>query len=49
MHALVLMGVVLVAAVMWVGVIITMLSRLDRAEDRADRKAHNTGTKTDTD
>ncbi|WP_419202754.1 hypothetical protein [Paenarthrobacter nitroguajacolicus] len=39
MQALVLMGFVLATAVMWVGVIMTMLIGLHRAEHRGDREA----------
>ncbi|ABM10110.1 hypothetical protein [Paenarthrobacter aurescens] len=39
MQALVLMGFVLAAAVMWVGVIIMMLAGLHRAERRGHHEA----------
>lgn len=39
MQALVLMGLVLVTAVMWVGVIMMMLTGLYRAEHRGDQEA----------
>ncbi|ASN20227.1 hypothetical protein CGK93_11530 [Arthrobacter sp. YN] len=39
MQPLVLMGVVLAAAVLWIGVILAMLAGLHRAQRRAERRA----------
>ena len=47
MQALVLMGFVLATAVMWVGVIMMMLTRLHRAEHRGGVEAHDPAQKKD--
>lgn len=49
MQALVLMGFVLATAVMWVGVIMTMLIGLHRAEHRSQPEAPEPATKGDPD
>ncbi|MFK0039362.1 hypothetical protein ACIQTW_05930 [Paenarthrobacter sp. NPDC090517] len=47
MQALVLMGFVLAAAVVWVGVIVTMLTMLHRAEHRGDLEAYDSAQEKD--